>query len=129
MNHLRCITKRTLVGAFFISNTIVVTLAEWLTRWPAKPFPFGSAGSSPAGYQRKYYPNFFQIVNSNSNSEKFQNVLNIDVAIPLIKTMTNSLVPFITPHCNEGFTMEENTQIEEINIQNKTEYLGNWKRK
>ena len=26
-----------------------VTLAEWLTRWPAKPFPFGSAGSSPAG--------------------------------------------------------------------------------
>ncbi|KAL6616846.1 ankyrin repeat-containing domain protein [Neocallimastix sp. 'constans'] len=21
----------------------------WLTRWPAKPFPFGSAGSSPAG--------------------------------------------------------------------------------
>ncbi|KAG4094884.1 hypothetical protein H8356DRAFT_1343891 [Neocallimastix lanati (nom. inval.)] len=28
---------------------MVVTLAEWLTRWPAKPFPFGSAGSSPAG--------------------------------------------------------------------------------
>ncbi|KAG4090547.1 hypothetical protein H8356DRAFT_1360595 [Neocallimastix lanati (nom. inval.)] len=27
----------------------IVTLAEWLTRWPAKPFPFGSAGSSPAG--------------------------------------------------------------------------------
>ncbi|KAG4097188.1 hypothetical protein H8356DRAFT_1351674 [Neocallimastix lanati (nom. inval.)] len=26
----------------------VFTLAEWLTRWPAKPFPFGSAGSSPA---------------------------------------------------------------------------------
>ncbi|KAG4083697.1 hypothetical protein H8356DRAFT_1336777 [Neocallimastix lanati (nom. inval.)] len=30
-----------------LSNDIV-TLAEWLTRWPAKPFPFGSAGSSPA---------------------------------------------------------------------------------
>ena len=30
-------------------STIVVTLAEWLTRWPAKPFPFGSAGSSHAG--------------------------------------------------------------------------------
>ncbi|KAG4091505.1 hypothetical protein H8356DRAFT_1363585 [Neocallimastix lanati (nom. inval.)] len=28
---------------------MIVTLAEWLTRWPAKPFPFGSAGSSPAG--------------------------------------------------------------------------------
>ncbi|KAG4084064.1 hypothetical protein H8356DRAFT_1358066 [Neocallimastix lanati (nom. inval.)] len=34
-----------------LSNDIV-TLAEWLTRWPAKPFPFGSAGSSPAGDKR-----------------------------------------------------------------------------
>lgn len=24
-------------------------MAEWLTRRPAKPFPFGSAGSNPAG--------------------------------------------------------------------------------
>ena len=26
-----------------------VTLAEWLTRWPAKPLSFGRAGSNPAG--------------------------------------------------------------------------------
>ena len=32
-----------------LRNITNVTLAEWLTRWPAKPFPFGSAGSSPAG--------------------------------------------------------------------------------
>ncbi|KAG4083071.1 hypothetical protein H8356DRAFT_1342851 [Neocallimastix lanati (nom. inval.)] len=31
----------------------VVTLAEWLTRWPAKPFPFGSAGSSPADLNKE----------------------------------------------------------------------------
>ncbi|KAG4084309.1 hypothetical protein H8356DRAFT_1325567 [Neocallimastix lanati (nom. inval.)] len=30
------------------ASKVLVTLAEWLTRWPAKPFPFGSAGSSPA---------------------------------------------------------------------------------
>jgi hypothetical protein len=31
------------------SNNDSVALAEWLTRWPAKPFPSGSAGSNPAG--------------------------------------------------------------------------------
>ena len=38
-----------LIILLFIIETVVVILAEWLTRWPAKPFPFGSAGSSPAG--------------------------------------------------------------------------------
>ena len=36
-----------------VANALIgdnkVALAEWLTRWPAKPFPSGSAGSNPAG--------------------------------------------------------------------------------
>ncbi|KAL6590700.1 hypothetical protein U3516DRAFT_770227 [Neocallimastix sp. 'constans'] len=42
---------------------MIVTLAEWLTRWPAKPFPFGSAGSSPAEI-------------SETNKEKNQIIVN-----------------------------------------------------
>lgn len=30
-------------------NYSIVTMAEWLTRWPAKPFLSESAGSNPAG--------------------------------------------------------------------------------
>ena len=40
---------------FFTNTSVIVTLAEWLTRWPAKPFPFGSAGSSPAGDEFLFY--------------------------------------------------------------------------
>ncbi|KAG4094885.1 hypothetical protein H8356DRAFT_1343892 [Neocallimastix lanati (nom. inval.)] len=39
----------------FKSTSILVTLAEWLTRWPAKPFPFGNAGSSPAGDEELHF--------------------------------------------------------------------------
>ena len=47
---------------------IDVTLAEWLTRWPAKPFPFGSAGSSPAGDDSFLSLKYFNFFNYNKKN-------------------------------------------------------------
>jgi len=67
---------------------------------------------------------------SNENKIRWrQSQFNFNWIIKLKITWTKNNQAIDNEHCNEGFTMEENTQIEEINIQNKTEYLGNWKRK
>ncbi|KAL6589837.1 hypothetical protein U3516DRAFT_771704 [Neocallimastix sp. 'constans'] len=67
-----------------INSFFTITLAEWLTRWPAKPFPFGSAGSSPA----------VQYLVSLSGSIKF--ILAYIVALRRIFLMNTILVLNLT---------------------------------